>query len=386
MTAARISVVRKAVPSLGSAVRRRRIVVTFGASNRATEATGPATSLKYLITALEDEFDFVVLAKRELKLPRTVELTDGFGSIVRYLREVPFDVLYMNSFFDREYTVPLLTCRRFGLIPKRPTLVAPRGELLGNALGIKSGRKRAYIALVRASGLIHDVWLQATSRMEYEELCTSFRWAREKVLAAEVVCRPLHSVPDTWHRHKSIRVSFLSRISEKKNLDFALAVLGKVECPVEFEIFGPVEDPAYWSKCETLIGALPTHITVTYKGSVAPEHVPQVFGGSDLFFLPTKSENFGHVIYEALSCGVPVLISDQTPWRGLEPRSAGWDLPLDDKDAFARVIEAVAGMDDAGRERLRAGALAQAVSYVAVQDAIAENRRMFRQLVDEVEL
>ena len=35
------------------------------------------------------------------------------------------------------------------------------------------------------------------------------------------------------------------------------------------------------------------------------------------FLLPTGGENFGHAIFEALSCGVPALISDRTPWRDL---------------------------------------------------------------------
>ena len=49
---------------------------------------------------------------------------------------------------------------------------------------------------------------------------------------------------------------------------------------------------------------------------------------NDLFFLPTRGENFGHVIAEALSVGTPVLISDQTPWRKLAAVGLGHDLPL----------------------------------------------------------
>jgi glycosyltransferase involved in cell wall biosynthesis len=57
-----------------------------------------------------------------------------------------------------------------------------------------------------------------------------------------------------------------------------------------------------------------------------------------LFVLPTLGENYGHVIYEALSAGDPVLISDQTPWRNLIEMKAGWDLSLNEKNKFKAAI------------------------------------------------
>ena len=50
-------------------------------------------------------------------------------------------------------------------------------------------------------------------------------------------------------------------------------------------------------------------------------------------------------IAEALLTGMPVVISDQTPWRNLEAANAGWDLPLDDLSAFAAAIQQMADMD-----------------------------------------
>ena len=34
-----------------------------------------------------------------------------------------------------------------------------------------------------------------------------------------------------------------------KNLDGALEILRGVESRVQFDIFGPVDDPGYWQKC-----------------------------------------------------------------------------------------------------------------------------------------
>ena len=45
-------------------------------------------------------------------------------------------------------------------------------------------------------------------------------------------------------------------------------------------------------------------------------------------FDATRHENFGHAVVEAWAHGRPVLLSDQTPWRGLAELDLGWDLPL----------------------------------------------------------
>jgi glycosyltransferase involved in cell wall biosynthesis len=98
---------------------------------------------------------------------------------------------------------------------------------------------------------------------------------------------------------------------------------------------------------------------------------------ADLFFLPTLGENFGHAIFEALSSGVPVLISDRTPWQNLASQSAGWSFPLHEPQAFVASIETLAAMTAPKRAALRAGARALAERYVADTDAAGSARRMF---------
>ena len=44
---------------------------------------------------------------------------------------------------------------------------------------------------------------------------------------------------------------------------------------------------------------------------------------TDLFILPSKSENFGMVVAEALSFGIPCIVSNGCPWP-LDKISSGW--------------------------------------------------------------
>ena len=51
---------------------------------------------------------------------------------------------------------------------------------------------------------------------------------------------------------------------------------------------------------------------------------PPPYAIASLFVLPSRSENFGLVIAEALAAGVPALVTDSTPWQGLAREDCGW--------------------------------------------------------------
>ena len=74
-------------------------------------------------------------------------------------------------------------------------------------------------------------------------------------------------------------------------------------------------------------------------GSIENDSVHDMFQNYDLFFFPTKGENFGHVILESMSAGTPTLIADTTPWKNLQEFGVGWDIPLSSPSEFANAIE-----------------------------------------------
>ncbi len=101
----------------------------------------------------------------------------------------------------------------------------------------------------------------------------------------------------------------------------------------------------------------------------------------DVLFLPTRSENFGHVIHEALSVGVPVLISDQTPWSDLEANGAGWNIALDASSEFVRAIEAASRILPEQREAFAFRAMAYAATRADRQASIERMHALFRGLL-----
>lgn len=268
-------------------------------------------------------------------------------ALLRLLRLTPHDVLYLNTLYSGAFALYPLAFRRLGLLNPSRVVLAPRGQLDPRALAIRGGKKRAYLTTVRALKLLRDVEWHASSTLEEGHI-------RRLVPDATIHVAPNLRRPSTVPVSLpspvgSVRVVFLSRISEMKNLEGALRMIGGCTSPIEFDIYGEQEDPVYWRMCRRIIASLPNNVTCRYRGAVRHQDVSSVFADHDLLLLPTRGENFGHVIGEALEAGCLALVSDRTPWRDLAAHCAGWDLPLEDPRRFTAAIEEYAHLDEAQR-------------------------------------
>ena len=81
--------------------------------------------------------------------------------------------------------------------------------------------------------------------------------------------------------------------------------------------------------------------TVRISKPVFGEEKIVLYQSSSLFVLPSYSENFGMVIAEALSCGVPVITTDNTPWELLNETKTGWCIPLTEDNLVKALEEAL---------------------------------------------
>jgi glycosyltransferase involved in cell wall biosynthesis len=342
---------------------------------------GPIRTIANLVEQLGDEFEFRVVTQDrdhgdknsypEVQLDTWVPCGKGwvyyvsrdragFKIVDNIIRTTPHDMIYLNSFFNPLFTGSVLISRLFRRFYECPIVLAPRGEFSGGALRIRRIKKHAYIWGGRLVGLYKDIIWQASSEFEandikrslgvceFNKLPSSLKIIRKLIVAPDIAsnstAKSLSAVNDSDHCRPGnpLRVCFLSRVCEIKNLTYALEVLSRVRVSISFSIYGPTEDTMYWARCQALIAALPSNIHVEYRGVAEHSEVRQILIKQDLFFLPTLGENFGHVIVEALQAGLTLLISDKTPWRSLDQSGVGWDLPLDDPLLFTRKIEEVA--------------------------------------------
>ena len=298
----------------------------------------------------------------------------------RLIREVPHDVLYLNSLFSRPFTVQTLLLRWLGLVPRVRTVLAPRGELAREALARKWLKKRIYLAVTRAMGVYRDLVWQACSEYEAEDIRREFGEEVEIVVAPDLSAEVMEESPrrDRVKEPGSLRLVYLSRVVPQKNLLGAIESLQGMRGPVRLDVYGPLQDPAYWRRCQVAAARLPAGVDVVYRGAVARDEVPSMLRDYDFLLFPTLGESFGHVVLESLLAGVPVLISDRTPWRGLAGTGAGWDLPLDRPSAWAEVLEVCQRCDDATWRYWSGRARELGHEYARDTDVLSRNLALLR--------
>lgn len=324
------------------------------------KAGGQIQSCANLTYALKDDMEvYVVTSDRDLGDTHTYNniqadtwLHHDKGIRVQYLsparityknlqhviKEVNPDCIYLNSMFSYKFTIlPLIAASRSKA--KSKIVLAPRGMLHKGALQFKNAKKQSFLRLFKYLGLHKKIVFHATDPIEDIDI----RHVFGKKVAVEHVSdypsffqQPLEL---TDKQPGQLRCVFVSRISPKKNLQYILSLLETIKDTVSLTIVGPIESDKYWEECNKQIQSLPANIEVKYIGAVPNQLLANVYRQHHLFFLPTHGENFGHVIFESLINGRPVLISDQTPWRNLKKKSAGWDLQLNDQSAYVDVLQ-----------------------------------------------
>jgi glycosyltransferase involved in cell wall biosynthesis len=370
------------------------------------KAGGPIRSVANMVEWLGDEFQFrIVTSDRDLgdRQPYPHLKQEGWQPVgraqvlylaprekrfvawYRLLNALDYDVLYLNSYFSR-LSIKTMFLRRLGWIPQRPVVLAPRGEFSPGALSLKGLKKGVYVRLVKCLGLYNDVTWQASSNYEKEQILSIFGYTDAIGTAPDPVAPnlvPKRAYPETSEDRPlkeagAARIVFLSRISRKKNLDVALDLLSRATGKVQFDIYGPVEDEPYWKECQVLLDRLPSNVQASFKGIAPPDRTIEIFSQYHLFLFPTRGENFGHVIWEALWAGCPVLTSDQTPWRDLARENAGWDIPLSELELFRRALDEMIAMDERAFEEWSRAAQKRARAFADDPARIQANRQLFR--------
>lgn len=297
----------------------------------------------------------------------------------RIVQEIAPDLLYVNSLFDMGFSLaPMVSAARAGV----PVVIAPRGELSAGALALKAPKKRAFLLLARvAPPYARAVW-HACSNVEADDIRRAMRRPVDVRVAANL---PSSSqgmgTTSTKKEAGTLRVMFLSRIVRKKNLLAAIRMVAAASGRIWLDIWGPVEDERYATECRHAAADIPATVRVVWRGELPHEHVRAQMLHYDVLLFPTLGENFGHVVYEALSCGLPVLTSDRTPWRDLQRCGVGADLPLTDESAFVRELRRLRDLDNHSYGEIRAACAAFAQDWRLRHTGAQAYRDMFEGVI-----
>lgn len=149
-------------------------------------------------------------------------------------------------------------------------------------------------------------------------------------------------IKDNWRRNKNIL--FLSRIHVKKGIEFLLEAVSSLKPQLEgytITIAGEGEQ-TYVSSLKSKTIELGIDKMVNFCGGVYGEKKWELYRKSDVFVLPTYSENFGIVVAESLASGTPVITTKGTPWEELNTHRCGWWIEISSKTTKAALIKFLA--------------------------------------------
>lgn len=345
----------------------KKVLVVNGQYVPGYKGGGPIQSCVNMVENLADQYDFYILcADRDYKEEKpylSVKVNkwnqvgaakvyylspekQGLAGFKKILNEIEYDVMYLNGFFSPIFTIRPLLLRRFGSLKNKSAkiILTPRGDFTGGCEN-KKLKKYSYIYFVKMIGLYKKILWHATSGIEEKDIKTKF----PKADVFTVSNFPEKFVPKKSILQKKsgeLNLVFISRIFPKKNIKYALEVLKQItEGTVVFDIYGPMEDKAYWGECEELIHQMPSNIKVKYCGEAEHKNIPYIFGQYHAFFFPTLGENYGHVIVEAMmnNC-LCILSKGVTPWDDyIEALDIG--AALEQQDKFVEIISRIIRMN-----------------------------------------
>ena len=366
----------------------------------AYKAGGPIRSLYNIVNILRTEYKISILTgDRDLgdeKPFNEVELGKwlGEGSNLRIyyipeskpkykllkeiLLDTRFDFIYLNSMFSYYYSI-LPLCVLFGISLHKKIIFSPRGMLQAGALDKKFFRKKIYLFFFKPLSTRKKILFHATDLQEKKDIEKHLRVEARNI---RVIPNPVSNVVSEYKAKDKIegklKLVFISVISEKKNLTYLLDIFHKLtNSEIELDIYGVVKDRHYFEEFLSKSQSMPKNVTINYKGSIPNEQVIKHIQNYHFFILPTLGENFGHAIFESVSAGRPVIISDKTPWRDLEKEKAGWDIPLENKDNFIEILNKCSLMDQQEYNKWCLGAFTFANRYKLNSDLTEEYFELF---------
>jgi glycosyltransferase involved in cell wall biosynthesis len=190
--------------------------------------------------------------------------------------------------------------------------------------------------------------------------------ANERIVALGIYVPPKNAVNLTAQflaAHPCLKgrrfILYMGRIHEKKGCDLlvqAFAHVARREPNLHLVVAGP-DQTGLLPKLKNLAMDLGVADRVSWPGMLRDDLKWGAFYSAEAFALPSHQENFGIAIAEAMSCGLPVLISDKVNvWREIDADGAGF-VASDSFEGTAKSLGAWLDLDRQGRIDMASRAL-----------------------------
>lgn len=298
-------------------------------------------------------------------------LTENF--IFKIHNEIKPDRIYLNSMWSPKFTLlPLNASRKNGW--SQQVVLAPRGMLKPAAFDQKGFKKKLFLFAAKLNKLYANIIWHATSEIEEAEIRNQFPKANIRI-APNISNAAISNLKKELA--SPFRILTVGRISPEKGYYEALDAIRKCnpKKPVQWDIVGLKENAEL---VRVMLNAEQefSSIKIQMHGHKNLDELKTFYEKAHIFFLPSRGENYGHAIAEALSYGTPVAISDTTPWKNLEAEFAGKVTSLN-KWNLAESLDFFFNLPNEDYQLWSKGALRYAAKHVNSPTILAQNKSLF---------
>jgi glycosyltransferase involved in cell wall biosynthesis len=278
----------------------------------------------------------IELITRPSENPVTVNTTDTYKLTYYTLKELivfskslsknEISLIHLQHVWDPYIHVIARAAQKKGI----PYIITPRGMLEPWIMNRHSWKKKIAMWLYQRKDIENAAYLHATCDMEKENI-------RKLGFKNPIVVIPngieIGNVKQKTEWQKVRNILFISRIHPKKGIELlieAIALLQNKQLKLTIAGEG---DESYIAGLKQLCKEKKvSEQQFEFTGGVYGERKWELYQESDLFVLPTYSENFGIVVAEALATGLPVITTKGAPWQELETKKCGWWIDLDEQN------------------------------------------------------
>jgi glycosyltransferase involved in cell wall biosynthesis len=224
-----------------------------------------------------------------------------------------YDVIDSHYLFSYASTCSAIISNFYGI----PYTMRAMGQLSSWALNQGQLKKKLYLALLEQRNLRNASAIHCTSLAEAQDVSALGIHAPRVVLPlgvdqpahtidASILLRNQYGIPE-----KTPIILFISRLDKKKRVDLVIESLSKLRDReyTFYSIIAGSGDSNYYRKLMDLVDKHDLHNYISFPGFVDGPDKNILLQGSDLFVLPSHSENFGIAVAEALIAKLPVIIT-----------------------------------------------------------------------------
>jgi glycosyltransferase involved in cell wall biosynthesis len=327
------------------------------------KAGGPIRSISNLVNQLNDKANYYIVTRDtdysehlpykniisnqwnqvdESKVYYLSSSNIKYTKIKELINEINPDTIYCNSLFSVFFSIlPIFIAKKKSI----RHVLAVRGMLSGGSLSVKNRKKDIFITVMKFLSFYKSTIFHATNLSEKKDISRELK-SPNIIIANNLSKKKEYNFIQKTKKDNCLKLVSIGRIAPEKNTLFALEVLKNVRSNIIFDIYGPIGNNQYWKDCKSIINQLPDNIVFNYKGVLEHQLIEETLLNYQALFLPSTGENYGHVIVEAMINSCIPIISDKTPWKGLEKQKIGFDVSLDDKNLFVEKIEFLNSIDN----------------------------------------